>query len=50
LPPKEKRCVLLNAVICREHGCKPLHARWGEEALEMFRQNRPVDLFLTDLL
>jgi CheY-like chemotaxis protein len=47
---KEGALRAFDAAICRGHGFETLHARWGEEALELFRQHRPVDLIVTDLL
>jgi CheY-like chemotaxis protein len=47
---KEEGVRAFDAAICRDHGFEILHARWGEEALELFRQHRPVALIVTDLL
>jgi len=47
---KEEGLRAFDAAICRDRGFETLHARWGEEALKVFRQHRPVDLIVTDLL
>jgi DNA-binding response OmpR family regulator len=47
---KEEALRGFDAAICHAHGFETLHARWGDEALELYRQNRPIVLIVTDLL
>lgn len=47
---KEEAVRAFDAEICKARGFETLHARWGEEALEVYRKNRPIALVITDLL
>jgi len=47
---KEESLRAFDAAICEAHGFQTLHAPWGDEALEVFRRNRPIALVVTDLL
>jgi CheY-like chemotaxis protein len=39
-----------DAAICRARGFEVIHARWGDESLQLYREHRPIALVITDLL
>ena len=47
---KEEGLRNFDSAICAARGFDVLHARWGDEALELYCEHRPIALVITDLL
>jgi CheY-like chemotaxis protein len=47
---KEEGLRLFDSAICAAHGFEVIQARWGEQALQLYRENVPIALVITDLL
>lgn len=47
---KEEGLRNFDSAICGARGFDVIHARWGDEALQLYRERRPVALVITDLL
>lgn len=50
LVSKEESLRTFEARICHEVGFEVIHARWGDEALELYKEYRPFIAVITDLL
>jgi CheY-like chemotaxis protein len=47
---KEEGLRNFDSGICADRGFEVIHARWGDEALRLYRAHRPIALVITDLL
>lgn len=47
---KEEGLRNFDLAICEARGFAVIHARWGDEALALYREHRPIALVVTDLL
>lgn len=47
---KEEGLRNFDAAICTARGFEVIHARWGDEALQLYREHVPISLIITDLL
>jgi len=47
---KEEGLRNFNSAICAARGFEVIQARWGDEALQLYRDRRPIALVITDLL
>jgi DNA-binding response OmpR family regulator len=47
---KEEALRKFETEICAGAGYEVLHARWGDQALDLYREHAPVTLIITDLL
>jgi DNA-binding response OmpR family regulator len=47
---KEEGLRNFDSAICAARGFEVIQARWGDEALQLFRDRRPITLVITDLL
>jgi CheY-like chemotaxis protein len=47
---KEEGLRNFDSAICSARGFNVIHARWGDEALQLYGEHRPIALVITDLL
>jgi len=47
---KEEGLRNFDSAICSARGFEVIQARWGDEALQLYRNHRPIALVITDLL
>lgn len=47
---KEEGLRNFDSAICAARGFDVIQARWGDEALQLYREHRPIALVITDLL
>ena len=47
---KEEALRKFESEICAAAGYEALHARWGDQALDLYREHAPLALVITDLL